>query len=143
MSEGILEDIIVSLDSWEYPIYFLVLEPKTNLGGHPLTLGRPWLATIDAFIGCRTGNMIITHGNENKQIILYPPTQKPSIVDKLSWLDETKQQHEEVIQPILSINQAFDFREENNEYLLDYFILEPNISKQLRNMQDIVAYQVL
>ena len=52
--EGILEDIIVSLDSQEYPVDFVVLQPKSNLGGHPLILGRPWLATADAFIGCRT-----------------------------------------------------------------------------------------
>ena len=58
--EGILEDIIVSLDSWEYPVDFLVLQPKSNLGGHPIILGRPWLATADAFIGCRLGNMIIS-----------------------------------------------------------------------------------
>eukprot|EP00253_Pinus_taeda_P017200 PITA_17200 len=51
--EGILEDIIVSLDSWEYPVDFLVLQPKSNLGGNPIILGRPWLATVDAFIGCR------------------------------------------------------------------------------------------
>ena len=58
--EGILEDIIVSLDSWEYLVDFLVLQPKSNLGGHPIILGRPWLATVDAFIGCRSGNMIIS-----------------------------------------------------------------------------------
>ena len=29
--EGILEDIIVSLDSWEYPVDILVLQPKSNL----------------------------------------------------------------------------------------------------------------
>eukprot|EP00253_Pinus_taeda_P017978 PITA_17978 len=52
--EGILEDIIVSLDSWEYPVDFLILQPKTNLGGHPLILGRPWLAIVDSFIGCRS-----------------------------------------------------------------------------------------
>jgi hypothetical protein len=45
--KGILEDIIVSLDSWEYPVDFLVLQPKSNLGGHPIILGRPWLATTD------------------------------------------------------------------------------------------------
>ena len=27
----------------------------------------------------------------------------------VSWISETKEQEEEVIQPILSINQAFDF----------------------------------
>ena len=51
--EGILEDIIVSLDTWEYPIDFMVLQPKSNLGGDPLILGRPWLETAEAFIGCR------------------------------------------------------------------------------------------
>ena len=32
--EGVLEDIAVSLDSWEYPVDFIVLQPKSNLGGH-------------------------------------------------------------------------------------------------------------
>jgi hypothetical protein len=141
--EGILEDITVSLDSWEYPVDFLVLQPKSNLGGHPLILGRPWLATADAFIGCRTGNMIISHGTERKRITLYPPAQKPFVIDQLPWLDETKQQQEEVIQPILSINQAFDFREENNEDLLDYFIYEPDISEELRDTKYIVANEIL
>ena len=61
------------------------------------------------------------------------------MTDQLSWINETKEQQEEVIQPILSINQAFDFREENSEDLLDYFIYEPDISEQLRNMQYITA----
>ena len=80
---------------------------------------------------------------KRKQITLYPYAQRPSMRDQLSWINETKQKHEEVIQPILSINQAFDFREENNEDLLDYFIFEPDIFEQLRNMQYIVADHVL
>ena len=63
---------------------FLVLQPKSNLGGHPLILGRPWLATTDAFIGCRIGNIIISHGTERKQITLYPSAQIPSMTDHLS-----------------------------------------------------------
>ena len=34
--DGVLEDISVSLDSWEYPVDFMILTPKNNLGGHPL-----------------------------------------------------------------------------------------------------------
>jgi len=30
---GLLEDVCVSLDSWEYPVDFMVLTPKSNLGG--------------------------------------------------------------------------------------------------------------
>ena len=43
--DGVLEDISISLVSWEYPVDFMILTPKNNLGGHPLILGRPWLAT--------------------------------------------------------------------------------------------------
>ena len=80
---------------------------------------------------------------KKKQIILYPPAQTPYVVYQLARLDETKQQQEDMIQPILSINQDFDFREENNEDLLDYFISEPDISDQLRNIQYIVVDQAL
>ena len=48
--DGVIEDIPVSLDSWEYPVDFMILTPKNNLGGLPVILGRPWLATSDAFI---------------------------------------------------------------------------------------------
>ena len=33
--EGILEDIVIFVDSWEYLIDFMVLQAKFNLGGYP------------------------------------------------------------------------------------------------------------
>jgi len=69
---GILKEVILLLDSWEYPTNFYFIQPKTNLGGNPLILGRPCLAIADAFIGCRSRNMTITHGIKTKQITLYP-----------------------------------------------------------------------
>ncbi len=39
--EGIVEDVMVSIDSWDYPSDFLVLQPKEKLTGYPLILGRP------------------------------------------------------------------------------------------------------
>eukprot|EP00253_Pinus_taeda_P007628 PITA_07628 len=73
--EGIVEDVLVSVDSWEYPTDFLVLQPKEKLTGYPLILGRPWLATADAYISCRAGNMTIKNGPMSKQLVLYPPAQ--------------------------------------------------------------------
>jgi hypothetical protein len=49
---GTLHDIAISVDSWEYPIDFLIINPKSGLEGHPMILGIPWLATVDAYIGC-------------------------------------------------------------------------------------------
>ena len=34
--EGIIEDILIYVDSWEYPTYFMVLQTKSNLVGCPL-----------------------------------------------------------------------------------------------------------
>jgi len=86
--EGIVEDVFVSLDSWEYPANFLVLQPKAKLTGYPLILGRPWLATADAYISCRAGNMTIKNGPMSKQLVLYPPAQPLLEHDLLLWLEE-------------------------------------------------------
>jgi len=44
--DGVLEDISVCLDSWEYPIDFMILTPKNNLGGHPLIIQQKNLLYI-------------------------------------------------------------------------------------------------
>lgn len=80
--EGIVEDVMVSIDSWEYPTDFLVLQPKTKFNGYPLILGRPWLATADAYISCRARNMTTKNGHLSKQLVLYPPAQ-PSLEHEL------------------------------------------------------------
>lgn len=131
--EGILEDIIVSLDSWEYPVDFLVLQPKSNLGGHPIILGRPWLATADAFIGCRSGNMIISRGTERKQLTLYPSAQSPAVTHNL-WLDDKFNDKEEV-QYVFSIDQIYDFQEQDNNDSVELFLSQPDMSENLRNEQ--------
>jgi len=96
----VLEDISVSLDSSEYPIDFMILTPKNNLGGHPLILGRPWLATADAFISYRSGDMYISDGNSTKKFTLYPPTREMiTEIDDKEWIDD-----EDDIQPLFTIS---------------------------------------
>ena len=70
--EGVLDDVIISLDSWEYPVDFIVLRLKNPVGGNPLILGRPWLATADAYIGCHSDDTYISHGDSRKKVTLYP-----------------------------------------------------------------------
>ena len=71
--ERILFDLVISVDSWEYLANFLVLQPKSQPGGHPLILGRPWLAIVDACISCQFESMTISDGTEIKNLTLYPP----------------------------------------------------------------------
>jgi hypothetical protein len=44
---GTLHDIAISVDSWEYPANFLIINPRSGFKGHPLILGRPWLVIAD------------------------------------------------------------------------------------------------
>ena len=89
--EGIVEDVLVSVDSWEYHADFLVLQPKAKLTGYPLILGRPWLATADAYISCQAGNMTIKNGPISKQLVLYPPSQPLLEHDLPLWLEEEEE----------------------------------------------------
>ena len=70
---GVLDYIIVSVASWEYHVNFMVIESKDPSKGNPVILGIPWLATVNAFIGCRDGEMTISNGLSTQRLILYPP----------------------------------------------------------------------
>ena len=37
--DGMIEDIVITLDSLEYPIDSMILSPKVNLFGYPLIQG--------------------------------------------------------------------------------------------------------
>nr|GEV79147.1 hypothetical protein [Tanacetum cinerariifolium] len=61
----ILEDIIVNVDDFYYPVDFFVMDTESPYKDvQPnIILGRPFLATIDARINCQTGAMDIAFGN--------------------------------------------------------------------------------
>ena len=118
--EGTLHDVMVSIDSWEYPTDFLIINPKSRLDGHPLILGRPWLATVDAYIGCRQGNMTITGGANIKNLALHPPAQ-PSITmiktnkHPVSYLTDN-------IRSPLTIQEAHEFKYQTEDDAINKFI---------------------
>ena len=82
---GLLDNGIVTVASWEYPVDFLVIHAKDPSRGHPIILGRPWLATANDFIGCRDGEMTISNGLSTQRLVLYPPARP--MMEKLWWLE--------------------------------------------------------
>ena len=110
--KGIVEDVLVKIDKFYYPVDFVVLdiEPTSNEPNHvPIILGRPFLATANAIINCRNGIMQLTFGNmtlelnifhlNNKQNLL--ETEKP-IFDEVVSIDQcagnqSAQEQQEVI----------------------------------------------
>jgi hypothetical protein len=116
--EGVIEDVILSIDSWDYPTDFMILKPKAKLGGYPLILGRPWLAAANAHINCRLGNMIISNGDQTKELTLYPPAQPLLDTKDPIWVDSDP---DDSI-PVLTIRQVQYFEDPTNETLLVNFL---------------------
>lgn len=67
---------------------FLVLNIKSKLDGHPLILGRPWLATTNAYIECKSGNMFILNGSSKKSLVLYPSAIPTLVAHQKESLEE-------------------------------------------------------
>jgi hypothetical protein len=100
----------------------VVLQPKTKLGGHPLILGRPWLATTNDFISYRSSSMTISNGYETKQLTLYPHATPLINNDNSLWVDNDDQ----TTQPILTIGQALILKYTTEDEVINNFICEPS-----------------
>ena len=87
-----------------------------------MILGRPWLATADACISCRSGSMTISDGTEIKNLTLYPPAQPSLEAETLLWMDP---EEEEGVQPLLTIGKALNFKDETEDNAINNFINEP------------------
>ena len=72
--KGIVEDVLVKIDKFYYPVDFVVLdtEPIGNEPNHvPIILGRPFLATTNAIINFRNGVMQLTFGNMTLELNIF------------------------------------------------------------------------
>ena len=72
--KGTIEDVLVQVDRFYYPVDFVVLdtEPVAVGPNHvPIILGRPFLATSNAIINCRNGIMQLTFGNMTLELNIF------------------------------------------------------------------------
>jgi hypothetical protein len=71
---GIVEDVLIKVDKFYFPVDFIVLdtEPVQNVGVQiPVILGRTFLATANSLINCRTGVMKISFGNMTVELNIF------------------------------------------------------------------------
>ena len=100
------------------------------MDGHPLILGRPWLATTDACIAFQIGNMTISRGDSIKKIIIYPPA-KPS----LPTVKIHKHPHtywEQNIHSPLTIVEALELKDQTEDDVINNFMNQPSASENLK-----------
>ena len=82
--KGIVEDVLVKIDKFYYPVDFVVLdtEPSSNEPNHvPIILGRPFLATANAIINCRNGIMQLTFGNMTLELNIFHLNNKQNLLE--------------------------------------------------------------
>ena len=72
--KGIVEDVLVKIDKFYYPVDFVVLDtaPSSNEPNHvPIILGRSFLATANAIINFRNGLMQLTFGDMTLELNIF------------------------------------------------------------------------
>ena len=76
---GIIENVLVQVDNFYYPVDFVVLDtdPFVKEANYvPIILGRPFLATSNAIINCRNGLMQLTFGNMTLELNIFYMSKK-------------------------------------------------------------------
>ena len=82
--KGIVEDVVVKVDKFYYPVDLVVLdtEPMASGPNHvPIILGRPFLATANAIINCRNGVMQLKFGNMTLELNIFHLNSKHKLVE--------------------------------------------------------------
>ena len=82
---GIVEDVLIQVDKFFFPVDFIVLDtqPVINPDNHiPVILGRPFLATSNALINCRNGVMKLSFGNMSVELNVFDISSKHSDSDE-------------------------------------------------------------
>ena len=71
---GMIEDVLVQVDKFYYPVDFVVLDTDSVVKGTnyiPIILERPFLATSNAIINYRNGVMQLTFGNMTLELNIF------------------------------------------------------------------------
>ena len=114
--KGTIEDVLIQVDRFYYPVDFIVLdtEPVAVGANHvPIILGRPFLATSNAIINCRNGVMQLTFGNMTLELNIFHLSKRHMhsvednceevcIIDKIFEEQANEQQVQDVLTPDLS-----------------------------------------
>ena len=113
--KDIVEDVLVKVDKFYYPVDFVVLDTEPMAEGTnrvPIVLGRPFLATSNAIINCWNGFMQLTFGNMTLELNIF------HLRSKHKSMEEQEPDEVCVISPGAGKHSAHKLQEElmkNNE----------------------------
>jgi hypothetical protein len=77
---GIIEDVLIKVDKFYYPVDFIVLDTEPVIYMEiqiQVILGRPFLTTANALINCRTRVMKLSFGNMTVELNIFDINRQP------------------------------------------------------------------
>jgi len=97
LSRGVVEDVLIRVGEFIYPVDFVVFETNkvANIASQiPVILGRPFLATSNALIHCRNGMTKLSFGNMALELNILNLQRQPLGFDDietstLNWIDDS------------------------------------------------------
>ena len=121
---GVIEDVLVQVDNFYYPVDFVVLDTdptvkEANLV--PIILGRPFLATSNAIINCRNGLMQLTFGNMTLDLNIFYMSKK-----QITQEEEEGPEELCIIDTLVEEHCNQNMQDKLNESLVDF---EEDLSK--------------
>jgi hypothetical protein len=86
---GIVENVLVQVDKFIYPVDFVVLDtqPVETCNPIPVILGHPFLATANALINCRNGLMKLSCRNMTLKMNIFNICKQPGDDNDLQEVD--------------------------------------------------------
>ena len=88
--KGIVEDVLVKIEQFYYPVDFIVLDYQLVLHSRvhiPIILGRPFLATANNLINCRNGRMQLTFGSMTLELNIFHVAKQPHEDDDCAYVN--------------------------------------------------------
>ncbi|CAN6440342.1 unnamed protein product [Victoria cruziana] len=78
--QGVLEDVLLKIEDFMFPVDFVILDIEGVNVEHqmPIILGRPFLATANACINCRTRVLEISFGDRKLRLNIFHATMGPT-----------------------------------------------------------------
>ncbi|KAL6323496.1 hypothetical protein AAG906_039070 [Vitis piasezkii] len=115
---GVIEDVLVQVDNFYYPVDFIVLDTdptvkEANLV--PIILGRPFLATSNAIINCRNGLMQLTFGNMTLDLNIFYMSKKQTTPEEEEGPEEVC-----IIDTLVEEHCNQNMQDKLNESLADF-----------------------
>ena len=114
--KGTIEDVLIQVDRFYYPVDFFELDTELVAVGAnhvPIILRRPFLATLNAIINCRNGVMQLTFRNMTLELNIFhlskrhmhleeDDCEEVCIIDAILEEQANEQQVQDVLTPELS-----------------------------------------